>query len=90
MALEELADQIDRFGVELAAAVEGDRLGAVGPEDGGEDLGDVAEGGVPVGGAEVGVPAEAELGAGEAVGRVLEGRAGSAPIRGRPTQGAGS
>ena len=37
MALEQLADQVDRLGVELAAAVEGDRLRAVRVEDVGED-----------------------------------------------------
>ena len=48
-ALEELADEVRGLGVELAAAVEGDRIGAVGVQDVGETFGGVAQGGVPAG-----------------------------------------
>ena len=74
MPLEELADQVDRFGVELAAAVEGDRFGAVGVEDVGEDLADVAKCGGPIDPAKAIVSAEAELRMGQAIGGV-DGRA---------------
>ena len=69
MALEQLADQVGRLGVELPRAVEGDRLGAVGVQDVGEDLRRVRQGGVPVDGAEVVLAAQAQLRPGEAVGR---------------------
>src|SRR5262249_26478399 len=62
MPLEELADQVDGFGVELTASIKGDGVGAVGVENVGEDFAGVAKCGVPVDGAEIVTAAETKLG----------------------------
>src|SRR5207245_2393533 len=48
-AFEELVNHINGLGVELAAAVKGNGLRAVGVQDIGEDLSNIGEGGVPIG-----------------------------------------
>src|ERR1019366_10238425 len=68
--LEELANHVDRFGIELPATVEGDRLRAVGVENIREDFTHVPKRGRPINGTKIVFPAQTNLRLGQAIRRV--------------------
>src|SRR5438132_1062221 len=70
MPLEELADEVDGFGIELAAAVKGDRFGAVRVEDVGEDFAHIAKRRRPIDGTKAIVSAQTEVRTRQAIGSV--------------------
>jgi hypothetical protein len=79
MPLEELGDQVSGFGIELAAAIEGNGFGAVGVQDVGEAFRDVSQRSIPVGVLKIVMAAQSDLRLGQAVGRG-DGRAELGPL----------